>query len=423
MDISVSEQNRRTHSSGSMSPSSSFPSPSSGSTPVPFLPAADSPSTRAALRVFVSIVSYRDPETWPTLRSLYAAATHPHRVFAGVVWQYDPAEDGGFVYPPAEAASPVLSANVRQLFVAHTAARGPMYARHLCRRLYRGQQQLFLQLDSHMRFTPGWDVQLIDQLYRASACSSHPQRRALLTGYPSGYHVDDAKDKAEARASAPSPPVSPSTNVMAASHFASDGLLRIRAVPLPPPPSPSPLSPAAPLPALFVSAGFLFTSAAFLALPAVPPESFPYLFFGEELLLSLQAFSHGFDAFHTAPHVAVHCWERGYRRGWREVVGPEGEGEAEGKRRLRRIMLGEEDAGEWLGDVRSVRDYWQWAGVDWARGAISERAKTGGVDAAQPGRPPSAGAAGDTALPDAVLQRVMAFAKPAAPGARIDGFG
>ena len=388
---------------------------------IPFLPAADSAAARSALTIFVSIISYRDPETLPTLQSLYSTACHPSRVFAGVVWQVDPVADAAFVFPSPSSSSStasVPSSHLRQLFLHHTAARGPLYARHLCRRLYGGQQ-LLLQVDSHMRFVDGWDVQLIDQLYRASTAASpdpSQQRAAVITGYPSGYEV-----KGSGAHGAKEPPISPSVNVMAASHFAPDGLLRIKGIPLHQRPTPSPTSAAvpspsshshppqlpSPLPSLFVSAGFLFTSARQLRLPAVPPSSFPFLFFGEELLLSLQCWAAGFDAFHCAPHVAVHCWERGYRKGWREVVGAEGEGEREGKERLSRIMRGEEEAGPWLAKRRGVKEYWEWVGVDWVSKSVSERARRGGVDDRWL-NPPHAQAG----LSDALLQRVMAFVQP-----------
>ena len=122
----------------------------------------------------------------------------------------------------------VPSSNLRQLFLHHTAAHGPMHARHLCERLYGGQD-CFLQIDSHMRFTPHWDTQLLDALYAAAFLPALPDtpppsvpRRCLITGYPSDYDVD----------SPASAPLSPSLSIMTASHFASDGLLRIKARPL-----------------------------------------------------------------------------------------------------------------------------------------------------------------------------------------------
>jgi hypothetical protein len=43
-------------------------------------------------RIFVSVVVYRDPEAQHTLKDMFDKASHPQRVFAGVVWQYKVAE-------------------------------------------------------------------------------------------------------------------------------------------------------------------------------------------------------------------------------------------------------------------------------------------------------------------------------------------
>jgi hypothetical protein len=47
-------------------------------------------------RIFVSIAAFRDEECQWTLRDLFLQATHPERVFAGVVWQVDPQADQAF---------------------------------------------------------------------------------------------------------------------------------------------------------------------------------------------------------------------------------------------------------------------------------------------------------------------------------------
>ena len=48
--------------------------------------------------IFVSIANYRDNETPHTVRDLYAKASYPERVFAGVLSQVVP-EEVPMVYP------------------------------------------------------------------------------------------------------------------------------------------------------------------------------------------------------------------------------------------------------------------------------------------------------------------------------------
>ena len=118
--------------------------------------------------------------------------------------------------------------------------------------------------------------------------------------------------------------------------------------------------------------------------------------------MGMRGWTMGYEGFHCAPHVAWHCWERGYRPTWREVVGPEGEGEREGKARVRRICRGEETA-EWMGAVRGVSEYWEKLGVDWETEVISDKAKRGGVDAELLQQP-------QPVLSKVVLDRVLALA-------------
>jgi len=60
--------------------------------------AVDGPGCSARLlTIFVSIAAFRDDECQWTLRDLFLQATHPQRVFVGVVWQVDPEADDKFV--------------------------------------------------------------------------------------------------------------------------------------------------------------------------------------------------------------------------------------------------------------------------------------------------------------------------------------
>ena len=57
-------------------------------------------------RIFVAIASYRDPETGPTLESLFGSADRPSLVSVGLCWQRSDGEDGMLRgnYPRARVA-------------------------------------------------------------------------------------------------------------------------------------------------------------------------------------------------------------------------------------------------------------------------------------------------------------------------------
>ena len=425
---------------------SPLPNATMTSTPPSFsrLPDAPSQSDRDALLIFVSIVSYRDPETLPTLRSLLTTASHPSRLRIGLVWQYDTAADTRLFLPPpaptspffpddaAAAAAMASGAEVRQLLLSSAEARGPMYARSLCETLYRNEQ-FYLQIDSHMRFTPDWDTQLINTIYHAAG-STTLDARIILTGYPADYQPHTQPDNDDDQLA--DQPI----NIMTATHFGGDGMLRLKGVPLsssfsPPPPHHSHLTthpPTAPLPPLipayFLAAGFLFSSYALPTLVSTP-LTFPGLFFGEEILLSVRCFTSGFRMYHCLRPVARHCWSRSYRPSWRvdraaggEMEVKEMEREAERSRaKVTQLLTGGRgdrgsDVEGLLGCERSVEGYWEWVGVDWQNKVVSERAQRGGLDEAlldrrKGGSGASAGVDAKSGLNNDLLQRIMAFAQ------------
>ena len=166
-----------------------------------------------------------------------------------------------------------LHGQLRQVILDSSEANGPCKARALAQRLW-DEEEFVLQIDSHMRFVPGWDASLLCQLRQAGAAAGHD--RLVLSSYPPGY-------ESQGPGAVLLPDSLPA--VLCASHFGPDGLLRLGARKLR-------ARPDAPLPSFFWAAGFSFSQA------GVPPvlHAAPYLtglswlFFSEELLqlLSLQ---------------------------------------------------------------------------------------------------------------------------------------
>lgn len=75
---------------------------------------------------------------------------------------------------------------IRQITVPAAEATGPCKARMLAQKLWGGEE-FFLQIDSHMRFTLGWDEHLIRWL---ADCEQRAEfGKAVLSTYPPGYEV------------------------------------------------------------------------------------------------------------------------------------------------------------------------------------------------------------------------------------------
>jgi hypothetical protein len=75
---------------------------------------------------------------------------------------------------------------IREVRLPYEEATGPCKARALAQALWAGED-FFLQIDSHMRFAPGWDAALLGWLAQAEADS--PGGRAVLSTYPPSYEV------------------------------------------------------------------------------------------------------------------------------------------------------------------------------------------------------------------------------------------
>ncbi|KAJ1450680.1 GlcNAc-domain-containing protein [Pelagophyceae sp. CCMP2097] len=117
--------------------------------------------------IFLMIASYRDFQCRDTIASALTRAKFPGRVRVSAVQQNRP-EDEGCAEPHVpceEDPTQVLCTRASQVKVYEmdaNEATGPVYARHVGNRMYRGEA-FALQIDAHCVFVNGWDTQLIQQ--------------------------------------------------------------------------------------------------------------------------------------------------------------------------------------------------------------------------------------------------------------------
>ena len=137
--------------------------------------------------IFVAIASYRDFQCKQTIESILSRATHPQRVRVAVVDQLDYDSD-----EPCSKPEVPCSQNPEQILCKYSSqidflemdasfAVGPVFARHLGHRLYRGEY-FAMQCDAHVDFIKSWDVTVID------AWRSAKNEMAVLTTYLSDVH-------------------------------------------------------------------------------------------------------------------------------------------------------------------------------------------------------------------------------------------
>lgn len=297
--------------------------------------------------IFVSVASYCDSMLQLTLDDALAKANNPDRITFGVVEQA----------PPDKRVN-LRDSRHRYVGIDPYESRGVCWARAICMSLYQNEDY-FLQIDSHMLFDRGWDDVLI------SALHSCPSNKALISSYPNPFEVIDGV-----------PTVKPHAN-QAIVHIVSGNFL----------PNDFALQ--------FVGmgvdkdcvlgfalgAGCIFVSGAFVG--EVPYD--PWLYFhGEEQSLAVRAFTFGWDIFHvklplyhlydTDPDTCPrpkHWSEKEdtvRKQRWWEL-------DKISKHRLE-LLFTEKSLGIYgLGPVRTLQQYQDFSGIDYANKVIHDKAK------------------------------------------------
>mmetsp|Transcript_8298 Transcript_8298/g.8456 ORF Transcript_8298/g.8456 Transcript_8298/m.8456 type:complete len:518 (-) Transcript_8298:108-1661(-) len=261
--------------------------------------------------IFVSIASFRDPLCLMTMQSLYGTAKYTDSIYTVIIQQNCFEES----CPGTETDSPTIrqpqeiykqeksdidcykefcesyegkksnachTGQVQVLSINESEALGPYMGRYFGAKFYRGEQY-YLQLDSHSEFVDHWDEKLVHMLRTA------PADKPIISSYPPGPQ-EQWMNSIGLR--------------MCDSSFAEYDILRI--------------SPATtydkrvfsrPRPAPFIAAGFMFTPAQFLVDVPFDPL-LPWIFMGEEILISARAWTQGYTIFSPNINVLNHYYVR-----------------------------------------------------------------------------------------------------------------
>jgi hypothetical protein len=306
--------------------------------------------------IFIQIAAYRDPELIPTIRDCIAKATYPDDLRFGICWQTD-ANDS--------TLEPYLSNDrFRIQRIPWHESKGLCWARSEIQKLYEGEE-FTLQLDSHHRFAPGWDRQLLEFM---ELCGSP---KPILTSYAGIYEPGINE----------TPPSGPFK--MVADRFTPSGTILFR---------PHHIQGwqdlNVPIRARFVSGHYFFTLGQHCEEYRYDPQLY---FAGDEISLSIRSYTLGYDLYHPHRNLVWHEYTRvGRTKHWDDHTNKQTEAPIEqpwherdviSKRRLRK-MLREEDNDEeigiyGLGSVRRHGDYERYAGIDFARRLLQRETTAG----------------------------------------------
>ena len=284
-------------------------------------------------RIYVQIPAYRDSELVSTLKTLMETANRPHRVRVAVAWQYETGE--------AHLENQLVQyGGVELIKIPAVESRGCNWARRLLQNGWAGERYT-LFLDSHHRFVPGWDDQVIvmlEQLRHAGI------KKPIVTAYL--------------------PPYNPRTDP----HGRTASLFKIcllerhqgmlfrltgheintwRQL-------------SNPVPASFASLHFLFADGFFNREIQFDPLIY---FFADEVAIALRAYTHGYDLFHPHRILGWHLYDRSTRvTHWADH--PEWKKQQERSCQRLRALFGGQMLGEsGIGTTRSIADYEKFIGM------------------------------------------------------------
>ncbi|CAM9563859.1 unnamed protein product [Chrysoparadoxa australica] len=269
--------------------------------------------------IFVSVASYRDENCPNTLNEMYTKAAHPERLHVGVVQQNCVADctsgvlEGGktevvdpdpdcvktFCLTPEGGVYCGSGQVVREIFVEESESLGPAIARYIASKLWMGEQY-FMQVDAHSLFEMGWDDTLIRDMENTP---SFP--KSVLSHYPPDTKAANAKNMAGLK--------------LCSAAFSADplevGMVRLGGA-MPQGKTP----PEIPCPAPFTGAGFIFAHASFLEVMPFDPY-LPWVFMGEEILLTLRFWTWGYRIYAPTHNVVRHFYIRKHTPKFWETIG------------------------------------------------------------------------------------------------------
>ena len=232
--------------------------------------------------IFIQIASYRDSQLKPTIDDCIKNAKYPKNLVFGITNQYHP--DDEFNIDEYQKDKRFRIENV-----LYSESKGACWARNLLQQRYSGETYT-LQIDSHMRFTPNWDVEMIKMVKQLQKKGF---KKPLLTGYVSSFDPDN----------------DPAGRVQEPWRMSFDRFIPEGACFFLPETIPGWQTLTEPVPARFYSAHFCFTLGQFSIEVQHDNE---FYFHGEEIAVGVRAYTWGYSLFH--PHKVL-IWHEYTRKG------------------------------------------------------------------------------------------------------------
>lgn len=309
------------------------------------------------MKIFIHLPAYREPELIPTIRNAIENADKPKNLVFGICRQYHPDD----TFDNLDEFRKDKRFKIYDML--YTEAKGLPYARAIINEKLLADEDFVLQLDSHHRFTKGWDTTLLTWYSDLVKEGYNP----LICGYLPYYNpFNDPADRVQ------------EPWLSEAASFYPHGTIFIR-----PTGVPNWQNLTKPYPARFLSGHFAFGPNKWAKEVKHDPDIY---FSGEELNLTVRSFTHGYDLFHPHRVIIWHAtmreersgklvWDDQSKRGddmwWKQ----QGIGRSKIRQLLRTEDNGFDLTGYDLGTVRTLRDYEKYAGIHFKKKSFQKHTK------------------------------------------------
>lgn len=295
-------------------------------------------------KIFISIASYKDPLLENTIKEAYSKARHKDNLVFGILEQ-------NFETDSINLDNFEFKNQIRYSRVDPELSKGVCWARSIVQGMYDNEEYYF-QIDSHMLFEENWDEYFISCFTELKRYHDKP----IITGYPLNFNSDTFEKESpypEDRIAV----ILTNNKRQRDKHFVTLGFS-------PPWGHVNYKTPHKMIHGYYIGACCLFAEGIFV-------KEIPYddsIFFGgEEPMLTLRAWTHGYNIFHVGNLHVYHCWQRNYRVGVHNDLAP-GRNEIHRKNTknyIQRMIRGEITGRYGIGNVRSVQQYIDFSGIDY----------------------------------------------------------
>lgn len=292
--------------------------------------------------IFISIAAYKDKLLPITINEAYSKAKFKDNLVFGIFEQN------------IESASINLNefefkSQIRYKRVDPETTKGVCWARKNVQNMYNGETYYF-QIDAHTLFDQDWDEYFIDNLKELKQYHSKP----IITAYPANFN-QDTFEKVEYKPNTVAI-VSTDNDLGRAERFIEIGFC---------PPWGNPNYPAEHriVHGYHLGACCIFAEGSFV-------NDVPYddsIFFGgEEPVLTLRAWTHGYNIFHIGNLKVYHCWGKNYGGiVLRDIRTEDSKSYVlQAKDYIKQIINGEIVGKYGLGNQRTIQQYIDYSGLD-----------------------------------------------------------